>query len=219
MTDIRVLIADDQKVVRDGLALLLGLLDGIEVVGTAIDGADALRQVAVSAPDIVLMDLNMPQVDGVTATRELLDAYPRVRVVVLTTYADDASVFAALQAGARGFLTKDAGADEIRQAITTVAGGEAQLDPSVQRRLLEALAAGAPAAVAAEPTPPHQLTARETEVLVEIAAGLSNGQIADRLYVSEATVKTHVNHLLAKTGLRDRAQLVAYAYQHRIAVP
>jgi DNA-binding NarL/FixJ family response regulator len=216
MTAVRVLIADDQKVVRDGLAMLLGLLDGIEVVGTAIDGADAIRQTGATRPDIVLMDLNMPHVDGVTATREVLAAYPEIRVVVLTTYADDDSVFAALQAGARGFLTKDAGADEIRQAITTVAAGEAQLDPTVQRRLLEALAAHRPAQPPAPP--PHALTARETEV-VEIAAGLSNAQIAERLYVSEATVKTHVNHLLAKTGLRDRAQLVAYAYQHRIATP
>jgi DNA-binding NarL/FixJ family response regulator len=137
---------------------------------------------------------------------------------VLTTYADDESVFAALQAGARGFLTKDASAEEIRAAIATVAGGEAQLDPTVQRRLLEALATRMPAGP--EPVaPPHALTARETEVLVEIAAGRSNAQIADRLHISEVTVKTHVNHLLAKTGRRDRAQLVTYAYQHRLAVP
>jgi DNA-binding NarL/FixJ family response regulator len=211
---IRVLIADDQKVVREGLAMLLGLLDDIEVVGTAIDGADAVRQAAALQPDIVLMDLNMPGVDGVEATRQVLASGSRTRVVVLTTYADDDWVFRALEAGARGFLTKDAGAQEIEAAITSVAAGQAQLDPSVQRRLLEALAAGAPAAVApAGALRDDGLTAREQDVLVEIAEGLSNTEIAARLVVSEATVKTHVNHLLAKTGCRDRAALVVYAYK------
>ncbi|MGC9670294.1 response regulator [Planosporangium sp. 12N6] len=216
MPAIRVLIADDQKIVRDGLATLLGLLDGIEVVGTAVDGADAVRQALTGDPDIVLMDLNMPAVDGVEATRQLADRGCRARVVVLTTYADDDWVFRALQAGARGFLTKDAGADEIQQAITTVAAGQAQLDPSVQRRLLEALAAGAKLGVA-EPAAPATvddgLTSREVEVLIEVAAGHSNAEIAGRLFVSEATVKTHINHLLAKTGCRDRAALVGYAYR------
>jgi DNA-binding NarL/FixJ family response regulator len=213
---IRVLVADDQKVVRDGLAMLLGLLDGIEVVGTAVDGADAVRQALAADPDIVLMDLNMPTVDGVEATRRLVEQGARARVVVLTTYADDDWVFRALQAGARGFLTKDAGAEEIEQAITTVAAGQAQLDPSVQRRLLEALASGAKLGVAepAAGTPVDDgLTSREEEVLVEIAEGWSNAEIAARLFVSEATVKTHVNHLLAKTGCRDRAALVGYAYR------
>jgi DNA-binding NarL/FixJ family response regulator len=215
-TPIRVLIADDQKVVRDGLAMLLGLLDGIDVVGTAVDGADAVRQTLSADPDIVLMDLNMPTVDGVEATRRLADAGARARVVVLTTYADDDWVFRALSAGARGFLTKDAGADEIEQAITTVAAGQAQLDPSVQRRLLDALASGVKLGVAGATGPAHVddgLTAREAEVLSEIAAGHSNAEIAARLFVSEATVKTHVNHLLAKTGCRDRAALVAYAFR------
>jgi DNA-binding NarL/FixJ family response regulator len=213
---IRVLIADDQKVVRDGLAMLLGLLDGIEVIGTAVDGADAVRQALSADPDIVLMDLNMPTLDGVEATRRLVEAGARTRVVVLTTYADDDWVFRALQAGARGFLTKDAGAAEIEQAVSTVAAGQAQLDPSVQRRLLEALASGAKLGVA-EPAVPATvddgLTAREAEVLVEIAEGHANAEIAARLHVSEATVKTHVNHLLAKTGCRDRAALVGYAYR------
>jgi DNA-binding NarL/FixJ family response regulator len=221
-TPIRVLIADDQKVVRDGLAMLLGLLDGIEVTGTAVDGADAVRQSLTADPDIVLMDLNMPTVDGVEATRRLVEQGSRARVVVLTTYADDDWVFRALQAGARGFLTKDAGAEEIEQAISTVAAGQAQLDPSVQRRLLEALASGARLGVA-EPAAPAPLddglTVRETEVLVEIAAGHSNAEIASRLFVSEATVKTHVNHLLAKTGCRDRAALVGYAYRTRRITP
>ncbi|MEU8260494.1 response regulator transcription factor [Micromonospora sp. NPDC048999] len=211
---IRVLIADDQKVLRDGLAMMLGLLDGIEVVGTAVDGADAVRQSATTDPDVVLMDLSMPNVDGVEATRRLVAAGSRTRVVVLTTYADDEWVFAALQAGARGYLTKDAGADDIRAAIVAVASGEAQLDPSVQRRLLDALATKAPTGVTAAPAAPEDgLTARETEVLTEIAHGHSNSEIAQRLYVSEATVKTHVNHLLAKTGCRDRAALVAYAFR------
>ena len=213
---VRVPIADDQKVVRDGLAMLLGLLDGIEVIGTAVDGADAVRQATTADPDIVRMDLNMPTVDGVEATRRLTEAGARARVVVLTTYADDDWVFRALQAGARGFLTKDAGAAEIEQAITTVAAGQAQLDPSVQRRLLEALASGARLGVPdpAAPAPVDDgLTTREAEVLVEIAAGHSNAEIAARLFVSEATIKTHLNHLLAKTGCRDRAGLVGYAYR------
>ena len=213
---IRVLVADDQKVVRDGLAVLLGLLDGIEVVGTAVDGADAVRQALARDPDVVLMDLSMPTLDGVEAIRQLAERGSRTRVVVLTTYAEDDWVFRALQAGARGFLTKDAGAAEIEQAITTVAAGEAQLDPSVQRRLLEALAAGATLGVPGPPAPApvdDGLTTREAEVLVEIAAGHSNAEIAGRLFVSEATVKTHVNHLLAKTGCRDRAALVGHAYR------
>ena len=213
---IRVLIADDQKVVRDGLAMLLGLLDGIEVIGTAVDGSDAVRQALRADPDIVLMDLNMPTVDGVEATRRLVEAGARARVVVLTTYADDDWVFRALSAGARGFLTKDAGAEEIEQAVTTVAAGQAQLDPSVQRRLLEALASGAKLGVAEPETREpvdDGLTPREAEVLVEIAHGWTNTEIAGRLFVSEATVKTHINHLLAKTGCRDRAALVAYAYR------
>jgi DNA-binding NarL/FixJ family response regulator len=219
---IRVLVADDQKVVRDGLAMLLGLLDDIEVVGTAVDGGDAVRQAETVRPDVVLMDLNMPNVDGVEATRRIVGSGTARAVVVLTTYADDDWVFRALQAGARGFLTKDAGAEEIRQAVVTVAAGEAQLDPSVQRRLLEALAAGAPAGTAAAATPAvpdDGLTAREVDVLTEIAQGLSNNEIAERLVVSEATVKTHVNHLLAKTGCRDRAALVAYAYRTGRATP
>jgi DNA-binding NarL/FixJ family response regulator len=214
-TPVRVVVVDDQKVVRDGLALMLGLLDGIEVVGVAVDGADALRQVQEVDPDVVLMDLSMPTMDGVEATRRLVARGARGRVVVLTTYADDQWVFGALQAGARGFLTKDAGADEIRTAVLSVAAGGAQLDPSVQRRLLEALASGAHVGI--QPAAPEPiddgLTARELEVLTEIARGLSNTEIAQRLFVSEATVKTHVNHLLAKTARRDRAALVAYAYR------
>jgi DNA-binding NarL/FixJ family response regulator len=223
---VRVLIADDQKIVREGLVSLLRLLPGIDVVGAATDGDDAVRQATTLRPDVVLMDLNMPHRNGVQATQLLRDSQPAIRVVVLTTYADDAWVFSALQAGARGFLTKDAGADEIHRAIVTVAAGEAQLDPSVQRRLLDALSHGDRLAVAGPdgshagpqaPAPPDGLTPREAQVLGHIAAGLSNTEIATVLFVSEATVKTHINHIFSKTGLRDRAQLVAYAFKKGLA--
>ena len=221
---VRVLIADDQKIVREGLVTLMGLLPGIEVVGAAVDGDDAVRQAVALRPDVVLMDLNMPRCNGVEATRRLREEQPATRVVVLTTYSDDAWVFSALQAGARGFLTKDAGADEIRRAVLTVAAGQAQLDPSVQRRLLDAFGSGQHFAVAepAESAPaglPDELTPREAEVLAQIAAGLSNTEIAAALFVSEATVKTHINHIFTKTGLRDRAQLVGYAFRHGLAAP
>ncbi len=220
--DVRVLIVDDQKVVREGLVSLIGLLPGITVVGAAIDGDDAVRQAIALHPDVVLMDLNMPRCNGVEATARLRRLQPGAAVVVLTTYSDDTWVFAALQAGARGFLTKDAGADEILRAITDVAAGHAQLDPAVQRRLLEALSSGGQFAVAGAAgigQPPDGLSPREAEVLTHIAGGLSNAEIAAALYVSEATVKTHVNHIFAKTGLRDRAQLVGYAFRNGLARP
>jgi len=216
---LRVLVADDQKVVRDGLSLLLGMLPGIEVIGTAMDGADAVRQAAATGPDVVLMDLSMPNGDGVEATRQILRQQPRVRVVVLTAYSDDDSVFAALRAGARGFLTKNAGAGEILRALSAVRAGDAQLDPSVQRRLVEAMLSGEPLGAAGAVGPPELdgLTPREVEVLAEIAAGLSNAEIAGKFRISGATVKSHINHLLAKTGTRDRGQLVGYAFRHGIA--
>jgi DNA-binding NarL/FixJ family response regulator len=220
---VRVLVADDQQVVREGLCLLLGAL-GIEVVGTAVDGTDTVRQAAAAGPDVVLMDLNMPNCDGVEATRQIVRQQPGVRVVVLTAFCDDENVFAALRAGARGFLTKNASAGEILQAISTVSAGEAQLDPSVQRRLVEALVAGEyPAAPGPrdvdepEDLAADGLTEREVEVLTEIAAGLSNAEIAGRFRITGATVKSHINHLLAKTGSRDRGQLVAYAFRHGVA--
>jgi len=232
---VRVLVADDQRVVRDGLLLLLSLLPGIEVVGAAADGEGAVSQALTVAPDVVLMDLHMPVCDGVEATRRLAAARPGIPVVVLTSYDDDDSVFAALRAGARGFLTKDAGAADIARAVTDVCAGAAQLDPSIQRRLVDAIArgddlggpartraAGGRAASGARGQagpgpPPGGLTRREAEVLTEIAAGLSNAEIAAKLVVSDTTVKTHVNHLLAKTGMRDRAQLVAYAFRLGLA--
>ncbi|WP_406088987.1 response regulator [Kitasatospora purpeofusca] len=222
----RVLVADDQTVVREGIVMLLGLLPGIEVVGAAADGEEAVALVARHRPDVVLMDLRMPRCDGVEATRRIRAGYPGTEVVVLTTYADDESLFPALRAGARGYLTKDAGGEEIARAIADVRSGAAGLSPQVQLRLLERLSGAAgPVPVAAssgEPSvlpaaePPDGLTAREAEVLGLIAEGLSNTEIARRLYVSQATVKTHINNLFAKTGVRDRAQAVAYAFRHGI---
>ena len=213
----RVLVVDDQTVVRDGLVLLLGLLPGLEVVGSAGDGEEAVRLVAENHPDVVLMDLRMPRVDGVEATRRIKAEHPLVQIVVLTTFSDDESVFAALQAGARGYLTKDAGADEIARAIDAVRGGDAQLDPSVQRRLVDALATGAQPSRRRRSDLPDGLTQREAEVLTLIASGRSNAEIARELFISEATVKTHINNLFAKAGLRDRAQAVTYAYRKGLA--
>jgi DNA-binding NarL/FixJ family response regulator len=213
----RVLVVDDQTVVRDGLVLLLGLLPGLEVVGSAGDGEEAVRLLAENHPDVVLMDLRMPRVDGVEATRRIKAQHPSVQIVVLTTFSDDESVFAALQAGARGYLTKDAGAEEIARAIDAVRGGDAQLDPSVQRRLVDALATGAQPSRRRRADLPDGLTQREVEVLTLIASGRSNAEIARELFISEATVKTHINNLFAKAGLRDRAQAVTYAYRKGLA--
>ncbi|GGY50004.1 response regulator transcription factor [Streptomyces tanashiensis] len=321
----RVVVADDQAIVREGIVMLLGLLPGIEVVGSARDGEEAVALTAELGPDVVLMDLRMPRCDGVEATRRIRDRHPGTEVVVLTTYADDDSLFPALRAGARGYLTKDAGGEEIERAVKDVIDGRAGLSPSVQRRLLERLidreeretregpegwdegkdrgersdgpgpgpgsgsgsgpgtrtggpgsaaagAAGAAAAGAGAGTGPETgigrsgsaagggaavesgpgprrglglgrgsgpgpgaggahgvrpgeggavsgpyadgLTERETEVLVLVADGLSNPEIAGRLRISTATVKTHINNLFAKTGVRDRVQAVRYAYQH-----
>ncbi|HEY7429613.1 MAG TPA: response regulator transcription factor [Streptosporangiaceae bacterium] len=253
---IRVLAADDQRVVREGLAMLLGLLPGVEVVGTAADGEEACLLAGQHRPDVVLMDLRMPRCDGVEATRRLSEEQPGIKVIVLTTYADDQSVIEALRAGARGYLTKDAGAADIQRALTQVLGGQAVVDPAVQHHLVDAIAAGpaprtgppgrpgpggpgrgAPgqigvagdgagsltAGVAAAgrepPGLPDGLTPREAEVLTLVAEGLSNSEIAGRLVVSEATVKSHMNHLLSKIGARDRAQAVGYAYRHGLVPP
>jgi len=214
---IRVLVADDQALVREGLVMLLRLSPGVEVVGAAADGEQAVELAERARPDVVLMDLRMPRCDGVEATRRVLAAAPGAGVIVLTTYADDESVFAALRAGARGYLTKDASATEIQRAIRTVHAGEALLDPSVQRRLLDALQAPSGRPATAPTSHPDGLTQREVEVLREMAAGRSNREIADRLVVSEATVKTHINHIFGKAGLRDRAQAVLYALRHGLS--
>jgi DNA-binding NarL/FixJ family response regulator len=217
-TPVRVLLADDQRLVRESLATMLGLLGGIELVGTAADGEEAVALAAEHAPDVVLMDLRMPRCDGIEATRRLAAAGSPARVIALTTYADDESVLGALRAGARGYLTKDAGAADIRAAIEAVARGEAALDPAVQHHVVAAVGSAAPTpAPPGEPALPDDLTPREAEVLALIAEGLSNQEIADRLVVSPATVKSHINHLFAKAGVRDRAQAVAYAYRHGLA--
>lgn len=214
---IRVLVADDQTVVREGLALILSLSPGITVVGAAADGEEAVRLVGERGPDVVLMDLRMPRLDGITATRRITHAFPATRVVVLTTYADDASIFGALEAGALGYLTKGAGAQEIQRAIHTVYAGEALLDPAVQGRVIRAaLGQGAPPPRTTAPLP-DDLTPREAAVLRLIAQGRNNHEIAARLVVTEATVKTHINNIFSKVGLRDRAQAVVYAITHGLA--
>jgi len=212
---VRVLVADDQAAVRDGLVTLLDLDPQITVVAEAADGKQALDAVASTDPDVALMDLHMPVMDGIEATARITAQHPRTKVVVLTTYADDVSIHGALQAGALGYLTKDSGREDIARAVLAAAAGQSVLDGEIQRRLVSAATATRPVAVpdAAAPTPDN-LTVREVEVLRLIAAGRSNVQIAAELFVSEATVKTHINHLFAKTGARDRAQAVRYAYRH-----
>jgi DNA-binding NarL/FixJ family response regulator len=214
---IRVLIADDQRVVREGLSMLIGLIDGVEVIGAAGDGIEAVERAHSTRPDIVLMDLRMPRLEGADATREIRTTLPATQVLVLTTYADDASLFPALQAGAHGYLTKDASAGEIEQAIRAVAAGQTHLDPAIQQRLVAAVLDSPPAPRAQPQTAADDLTPREVEVLKLIAAGLSNADIAEALVVSAATVKTHINRIFYKTGARDRAQAVRYAYQHGLA--
>jgi DNA-binding NarL/FixJ family response regulator len=216
---ITVLIADDQRVVREGLTMILGLMPGVEIVGTASDGEEAVALVEQLEPDVALMDLRMPLCDGVEATRRITQSRAGTRVVVLTTYADDHSVIQALRAGASGFLTKDAAADQIAAALEAARRGEAAIDPAVQHHLVKAIARTAPL----QWTPPDEsrlpdgLTPREATVLRLIAEGLSNAEIAQRLVVTETTVKSHINHLYGKTGARDRAQAVAYAYRHGLA--
>ena len=214
---VTVVVADDQSAVREGLVLLLGTVPGIAVIGEAEDGEAAVEAVKAKDPQVVLMDLNMPRLDGVEATRRIRASHPQTRVVVLTTYSDDESIIAALQAGALGYLTKDATRAEIGRAVLAAAAGQAVLDPQVQQRLLIA-AVRAPAAEPAM-TGEGDLTPREAEVLRLIAAGKSNREIARALFVSEATVKTHVNRIFAKTGSRDRGQAMRYAYTRGYADP
>lgn len=206
----KVLIVDDQTLIRDGLVTICERLDDVDVVGTAADGAEAVDAVATLGPDVVLMDLRMPRMDGIEATRLIREQHPDVHVVVLTTYSDDESVLGALGAGALGYLTKDAGRADIHRALQAAAQGQALLDPAVHARLLQYVQA--PGA-SGDGALPDGLTVRETEVLTYVARGLSNHEIAGALFVSEATVKTHINRIFAKTQSRDRAQAVAYAHQ------
>ncbi len=207
----RILVVDDQRLVREGLTALLELVDELQLVAVAEDGAQAIALVDEHRPDVVLMDLRMPVMDGLEATRRIRRDHPGVEVVVLTTHSDDDSILAALRAGARGYLTKDAGVAEIARAVAAAAAGQALLDPQVQVRLLQGLTAD---------RSPGPLTERETEVLALIAGGgLSNAEIAQRLVISTATVKSHINSIFAKTGARDRAQAVRWAYQHGVAKP
>ncbi|KAA8885424.1 response regulator transcription factor [Nocardia colli] len=215
---ITVLVADDQALVRTGLRLILETKDDIEVVGEAENGAEAVRLAAQTLPDIVLMDLRMPDVDGVQATQQLMKAEHRPSVIVLTTFDEDELLYAALRAGAGGFLLKDARSAELVEAIRVVAGGEALLAPRVTRRLLDRFVAEAHPAPAATP---HlaELTNREVEVLTSIAQAASNAEIAAKLDVTEGTVKTHVSAILRKLGLRDRVQAVVLAYDLGLVRP
>jgi DNA-binding NarL/FixJ family response regulator len=226
MSDVRVLLADDQQLVRQSLSMMLGLLDGIELVATASNGQEACALVAEHSPEVVLMDLNMPVMGGIEATEQLRETNPEVRVIALTTFADDQSVLGALRAGARGYITKDASSDDIRGAILTVAAGDAAIDPTVQHHLVAAVASqdldgagGDGRQTCPESELPDGLTPREAEVLGLIADGLTNAEIAERLFVSPTTVKSHINHLFSKAGIRDRAQAVRYAYRHGLATP
>jgi DNA-binding NarL/FixJ family response regulator len=219
---LRIVIADDQASVREGLVLLLGGLPGIEVVGAAADGEQAVRQVAEQQPDAILLDLHMPVLDGIGATRRLTAEHPDVAIVVLTTYLDDTSVLEALRAGARSYLTKDADRADIAQALHAAAAGLTVFDPRVQETLLAAAAGGrAAAAEPADQAParwpdglPDGLTQREGEILGLITQGLTNGEIAGRLFLSGHTVKTHINRIFAKTGSRDRVAAIGYARSH-----
>jgi len=227
---IRVLVVDDQALVRTGFRLILEAHDDVEVVGEAGDGAEAVRQVARTTPDVVLMDVRMPVMDGIEATRRIVAEQPDggARVVMLTTFDLDEYVFDALRAGASGFLLKDVGRDELLRGVRVVAAGDALLAPSVTRRLIEDYAThpdrssrptsgevdGPGLASSLEP-----LTGRERETLDLLAEGLSNAEIAERMYVSEATVKTHVARIFAKLALRDRAQAVVLAYETGLVAP
>jgi DNA-binding NarL/FixJ family response regulator len=213
---IRVLIADDQALMRTGFRMILDAQDDIEVVGEALDGADSIRQFEKLDPDVVVMDIRMPTMDGIEATRRLSALERPARVLILTTFDLDEYVYEALRAGASGFLLKDRPPEELVAAVRVIAAGEALLAPSVTRRLIEEFARRAPVA---KPAELDQLTEREREVLVLMARGLSNAEIAKALFVAETTVKTHVGRVLHKLGLRDRAQAVVLAYESGLVQP
>jgi DNA-binding NarL/FixJ family response regulator len=217
---LRVVIADDQASVREGLVLLLGGLPGIEVVGAAADGEQAIAQVADQHPDAILLDLNMPVLDGIGATRRLVAEHPGVAIVVLTTYVDDTNVMEALKAGARSYLTKDADRTDIARALQAAAAGLTVFDSRVHDTLMAATAASAPAAPSdagsAPRVLPDGLTQREAEILALIARGLTNPEIAQQLCLSNHTIKSHINRIFTKTQSRDRAAAIGYAHRHQL---
>jgi DNA-binding NarL/FixJ family response regulator len=213
---LRIIVADDQAVVREGLVLLLGSLPGIEVIASAADGERALELVAEHLPDAILLDLHMPVLDGIAATRRLTAEHPDVAIVVLTTYVDDGSVLDALNAGARSYLTKDADHTEIAHALRAAAQGLTVFDNRVQATLLGAASRTRPPSAAAT-EPPDGLTVREAQILRLIAQGLNNAEIAARLFVTTHTVKSHINRVFAKTGSRDRAAATRYAQRNGMA--
>jgi DNA-binding NarL/FixJ family response regulator len=215
---IRVLIADDDDLMRAGLRGVLSSDEGIEVVGEAHDGRDALYRTRLLGPDVVLMDVRMPDLDGISATRQLLDAFPDVRVLILTTFEQDDYIFGALRAGASGFLLKRTKPEELVAAIHTIAAGESLLSPSVTSRVIERMA-GQPGVDPVDDERLAELTPREREVLELVARGLSNGEIASTLVIEESTVKTHVKRILAKLGARDRVQAVIFAYETGLTRP
>ena len=218
---LRVIVADDQASVREGLVLLLGALPDIDVVAAAADGQQALDLAERHKPDAILLDLHMPVLDGIETTRRLAAEQPQIAIVVLTTYLDDTSVLDALRAGARSYLTKDADRTDIARALHAAAGGLTVFDPRVHATLMAAAADPQPPTTAAEPARdgaalPDGLTQREAEILALIAQGLTNPEIASRLYLSGHTIKTHINRIFAKTGSRDRAAAINYAHQHHL---
>jgi DNA-binding NarL/FixJ family response regulator len=215
---IRVMIADDQALVRVGLRKILEAEQGTAVVGEAVDGEDAVRQARQLRPDVVLMDIRMPVLDGIEATRRIASAQASTRVLILTTFGLDEYVFDALRAGASGFMLKDAPPEEISAAVLIVASGEALLAPAVTRSVIEEFARLPPAALA-PPAAVANLTAREREVLLLLVRGLSNPEICDELVISEATAKTHVARILQKLDLRDRIQAIIYAYENHLIAP
>ncbi|MET9833820.1 response regulator transcription factor [Streptomyces sp. NPDC006385] len=216
---IRVLIADDQQMVRQGFTVLLNTKPDIDVIGQAVDGLDAVAKVAELTPDVVLMDIRMPELGGIEATRRITAETPHIKVLVLTTFDLDEYVYEALRAGASGFLLKDASADQLAEAVRVVAAGDALLAPGITRRLIAEFSRldDRPRAPLKERV--GDLTERETEVLALIAQGLSNAEIAERLVVAEQTVKTHVGRILVKLGLRDRTQAAVFAYESGLVRP
>jgi DNA-binding NarL/FixJ family response regulator len=218
MTPVRVLLVDDDDLMRAGLAAMLSSDEAIEVVGEAPNGRAAVEQAIAHRPDIVLMDVRMPTLDGIAATRELLAVSPDVKVLILTTFEQDDYVFGALSAGASGFLLKRARPEELIAAIHTVAAGDSLLSPSVTRTVIQRLARQ-PAPDGSARARLEELTPREREVLELIARGLTNGEIAAELVIEDSTVKTHVKHVLRKLRLRDRVQAVIYAYENGLAGP